>query len=72
MSIIDKEDLTDSTVSYIAGGGLITLAQYADIQNFLSIYALAIGAVVITIRLLFDSIGLYRRLRDKNHGREKN
>lgn len=55
-----------SGLSYLAGGTAIAAGTWLEISNAAQAIALVIGCGVVFLRLIHDSVKLYRLLNEKN------
>lgn len=60
-----KNGAVDSGISYAVGGGSIFALQLADVAETAQSLAIILGCALVAIRLISDTIKLYRYLRNK-------
>lgn len=58
-----NQESIDSVMSYGIGGGTATFAFLADATEIVQFTALLLGLVVVVIRVVHDSIRLYKYIR---------
>lgn len=60
--------ITQAVASYGTGVAAMTLPSFMEIANYAQALAIILGAVVVAVRLIHDSIKLYRLLKEKKSG----
>lgn len=60
-----RQEIIESAKSYAVGGGTLTFASLVDIASVAQQLAIILGCAVVAIRLIHDSLKLWRAWRKK-------
>lgn len=62
---MNNHETVESASSYAIGGASIAIGTLTEIANVAQSVAIIIGCAVVLIRLIHDSVRLYRYIKEK-------